>query len=177
MCLPVSEGVGWAQVVESYSWASVHAGFSPMLRVLWEVSGFQDSTVTTKGDFSRASLLEGRSSQNGTSVQKVGHSQLGCRRTCRLWNSQQVPLALWVSVTKLYARLQRMSIACGNGGCYCHSFLATWTAILADLNFAEPDFHKGGGHVGERDSDLVLRWLRFTSAEPIFLGGWEGDLY
>lgn len=35
--------------------------------------------------------------------------------------------------------------------------LATWTAILADLNFAEPDFHKGVGHVGERDSDLVLR--------------------
>lgn len=46
-----------------------------MLRELWEVSGFQDSTRMTKGDFSRASLLEGIN-QNGTSVQKVGHSQL-----------------------------------------------------------------------------------------------------
>lgn len=141
-----------------------------MLRVFWEVSGFQDSTMTAKGDFSRASLLEGRS-QNETPVQKVGHSWLWHRRTYRLRNSQLVSLALWVSVMKLLARLQRMSVEHGNGLLLPFILVATWSAILADPNFAGPGFHKGGGHVGERDSGLVWRWLRFTLIEPILCGG------
>lgn len=53
---------------------------------------------------------------------------------------------------ELFAKLQRM-IDCGSGLLLPFRFVAAWTAILVHVNFARPGFHRGGGHVEERDSE------------------------
>lgn len=58
---------------------------------------------------------------------------------------------------KLFVRLQKRSVEHGNGLLLPCILAATRTAISADLSFVGPGFHKGGGHVEERDSDIVLR--------------------
>lgn len=58
---------------------------------------------------------------------------------------------------KLFARLQKRSVEHGNGLLLPFILVATRTAICADLSFAGPGFHKGGGHVEEKDSVIVLR--------------------